>query len=100
MLNKMKVGTKIAGAFGCMLLVVLGLGLLALNRLSAVNDRALDVRDNWLPSVTRLGGLAAAIESSRRGELRYVVADTDALRGPARADVQNRIADVDARRAD
>jgi methyl-accepting chemotaxis protein len=100
MLNQMKIGTKVAGAFGCILLVVLGLGLLALNRLSAVNDHAVDLRDDWLPSTLALGTLLTAAQNARVGEARYLAADNEATRDAERTELRMRIAKADAVRAD
>jgi methyl-accepting chemotaxis protein len=77
MLNRLTIGTKIAGAFGVILLVVVALGLTAMNRLSAVNDRAADMRDNWLPSVATLGALEDAVDRVRLVEARFLLAETD-----------------------
>jgi methyl-accepting chemotaxis protein len=100
MLNRMKIGTKLAGAYGCVLLVVIGFGLFALNRVSVVNDRALDMRDHWLPSTLAQGRLLAAVEHARVGEARYVLADGVAARDAERRELRGRIAAVDALRAD
>jgi methyl-accepting chemotaxis protein len=96
----MMIGTKVAGAFGCVLLVVLGLGLVALNRLAAVNDRALDVRDNWLPSTVTQGRLLAAVENVRVGEAWYFLSDSEAGRATTHEDLRGRLAAVDSLRAD
>ena len=80
MLNRLTIGTKIAGAFGLILLVVLALGLTAMNRLSAVNDRAADIRDNWLPSVAAIGALTEEVQNVRLSEARFVLAANDEQR--------------------
>jgi methyl-accepting chemotaxis protein len=55
MLQNLKIRTKVTFAFGFTLFVCVALGLFALQRLSAVNERAADVRDNWLPATAALG---------------------------------------------
>lgn len=57
-LNNVKISNKVAGAFGFVLLITLALGLFATARLSAVNDSAADMRDNWLPATRSLGDFA------------------------------------------
>jgi methyl-accepting chemotaxis protein len=99
MLNRMTIGTKVTGAFGCVLLVVLGLGLLALNRLSVVNDHAIEVRDNWLPSTVVQGKLLSAVEAVRISEARYLAADNEA-RDAAGKELRERLAQADAMRRD
>ena len=51
MLNNMKLATKLFGSFLIVLALMAGLGLFALNRLAIVNDSAVDLATNWMPSV-------------------------------------------------
>ena len=44
-LTNLRVHTKILCAFGLMLSMMLGVSLAAINRLSAINDHAADVRN-------------------------------------------------------
>jgi methyl-accepting chemotaxis protein len=76
-LNSLTIRTKITGAFALVLLMVLGFGLIALNQLSAINDRAADIRDNWLPSTSVQGQLLGALQDYRVYEARYALAETD-----------------------
>jgi methyl-accepting chemotaxis protein len=66
------------GAFGLVLLFTAGLGLFSLAKLSAVNDAAADIRDNWLPSTEMLGRLGMAIEQYRIREARHLISTGDA----------------------
>ena len=98
MLANLKVRTKIAGGFSLVLLVILGVGLTAIDRLSAINDHAVDVRDNWLPSTGALGVLLDAFEDLRVYEARCMLADNDHERQQSTADVTQRIQTVERRR--
>ena len=98
-LNRLTIRTKIVGAFGLVLLLVVGLGLTAVNRLAAVNARAKDVRDNWLPSTVAQGNLLSTLKDLRIAEARYVMASSDGEREDARTAVGDREADVDRYRA-
>ena len=53
---------KVIGALALILLVTCGLGFFAIERLSAVNDAAHDIRANWLPSVRLLGQVSTLTE--------------------------------------
>src|SRR5262249_49446091 len=66
------------GAFGLVLLFTAGLGLFSLAKLSAVNEAAADIRDNWLPSTELLGRLGMTIEQYRIREARHLIAASDA----------------------
>ena len=75
----LSIRTKVFAAFGLVFLVVLALGLLAISRLSALNDTAADIRDNWLPSTGLAGEMSSALEF-RRGLARPLHPRTDRQR--------------------
>ena len=79
-LANLKVRSKIYGMLGFMMLLILIVGLVAIGRLSAVNDRAADIRDNWLPSANVLGKLIDAVQDFRVFEARAILADSDTER--------------------
>ena len=90
-LNRLTIRAKIMLAFGFVLTIVVGLGLLSLNRLSAINDRAADVRDNWLTSTGVLGELLAAVEDARIYQARSALATSDQARLPLAAEARARM---------
>jgi methyl-accepting chemotaxis protein len=51
----------------------IAMGAFGLSRTSAVNDAALEVRDNWLPSTVSIGKLALGLETYRNIEARLVL---------------------------
>jgi methyl-accepting chemotaxis protein len=99
MLNRLTIGTKIAGAFGVLILIVIALGLTAMNRISNVNGHVVDLRDNWMPSISAQATLGSAVSFARAGEARLAMAATDADRQAAAQDLQQRLDTVDQRRA-
>jgi methyl-accepting chemotaxis protein len=98
-LANLKVRSKIYGVLGCMILLTLLVGLVAINRLSAVNDRAADIRDNWLPSASVLGKLLDALQDYRVYEARVIVAETDTERQTANSELAGRLQTVEQQRA-
>ncbi len=66
--------TKILTAFGSLVLAVLGLGLLAIVQMSHMAGKAADVRDNWLPSATKIGVLHANVNLYRLAEANSMLA--------------------------
>jgi methyl-accepting chemotaxis protein len=54
--DRYSIRTKVLAAFGIVLLATIGLGLLSISRMGALNDAAAEIRDDYLPS-TRLLGL-------------------------------------------
>ncbi|MTJ80664.1 MAG: HAMP domain-containing protein [Telmatospirillum sp.] len=64
---------KILISYGGLFAVGLGLALFGLNRTSVVNDAAITVRDNWLPSVETLARLGASFDLVRNKEARLII---------------------------
>ncbi len=75
-LSTISIRTKIIAAFACVLITTVALGLLAQNRLSAVNDAAAEIRDNWLPSTRILGKIAQLAELYRQQEAAAILMTT------------------------
>jgi methyl-accepting chemotaxis protein len=95
MLNRLSISTKVVGAFAVVLLVTICLGLVAMNRLSAVNDKSADIRDNWMPSVAVLGDLLGALQRTRLYEARAAMAASDAVRQTEVAQLRQELDDTD-----
>jgi methyl-accepting chemotaxis protein len=65
---------RVIAAFAKVLFVTVGLGILSIQKLSAVNDQAAIIRDGWLPSTRALGDVFIMTERVRTGELAYALA--------------------------
>jgi methyl-accepting chemotaxis protein len=72
-LSNISIRNKIIAAFACVLVTTIGLGLLAQNRLSAVNAAAAEIRDNWLPSTRLLGKISQISEMYRQQEAAIIL---------------------------
>ena len=64
-------------SFAIVMLFTFGLGVFAIERLSSVNYKAAEIRDNWLPAVKAIGNLRAAFDFYRILEGAHVVSLTD-----------------------
>jgi len=73
----LSIRAKVMAAFGAILVVTLGLGLFAVDRLSSVNAEAAGVRDNYLPSTRYLGVIAGLSERFRLVQDLMINAETD-----------------------
>jgi methyl-accepting chemotaxis protein len=60
LLNNVSIRSKVVGAFVLILIVTTALGVFSLQRLSAVNDGARDVVNNWLVATRALGSFSTA----------------------------------------
>ena len=81
--TNLSIRTKVLSAFGLVFIATCALGLFGMRQTSVVNDAALEVRDDWLPSTGALGNMAIAIENYRINESRVMIAalskEADAL---------------------
>jgi methyl-accepting chemotaxis protein len=77
--------TKVTAAFALVLAATVGLGIVAIDRLAALNATAAEIRDNWLPSTRDIGMLAALSERYRLIEALAVMADEDGRKAMEKA---------------
>jgi methyl-accepting chemotaxis protein len=77
MLDNLAIRAKIPLGFAVVLAIVVVLGMLSINRLSAVNDNAEEVRDHFLPSTGQMSKLLTSIYSFRLRESRYLLVAAD-----------------------
>lgn len=78
--NNWSIRTKVAIAFGFVLAVTVSLGLVSLQRMSAVNDAAAEIRDDWLLGTRLLGDVAFNSMRYRQVEAAAVLASSDEAR--------------------
>ncbi|XAH21513.1 methyl-accepting chemotaxis protein [Xylophilus sp. GW821-FHT01B05] len=71
-----KMGSKLAVAFGLMVLLVLGLGGVALASLARINGNVVEIAGNWLPSVEALGNMRVNANRLRLAEGTLVMSRT------------------------
>ena len=84
----LSIQTKVMAAFVAVFLTTLALGLFSLSETASVNDKALDVRDNWLPSTVALGDLEGAVVAVQAREAEFLVAAADKTPGRLAAAAQ------------
>jgi len=69
--------SKLISVFGCLLLVMLALGLFSMNRMSAIDNAASDLRDNRVPSLAGLVDLIQDYSAFQLSEARNILAGSD-----------------------
>ncbi len=77
MFSSMKLKTKLASGFLSILLLMIGLGTLAINRLVVVNDQAKEMSENWLPSVRYTSALNTNTSDFRIAEYGHILSQTE-----------------------
>jgi methyl-accepting chemotaxis protein len=93
-LNNISVRTKIIGAFALVLAVTIALGVFAIQRLSAVNDNAVELSANYLLAATKLGEVNGSAMRFRQLEATHILATTAAERAEEEATLASTLDDV------
>jgi len=74
--SKLSIRTKLVSVIVFMLVVISGLGLLAIRSMQTSNAHTVDIATNWLPSVRMLGELRADINLFRVALRAHLLAET------------------------
>ena len=75
-MSNLSIRTKIVAVIAFMLVVMSGLGLLAVRSMQAINAHTVDIAESWLPSVRVLGELRTDINLFRIALRAHVMAET------------------------
>ena len=94
MFNNMKLATKLFGSFVVVLVLMVGLGIFSMTRLSIVNDAADDLATNWMPSVRSVLVTKANLNRIRILELRSILETEPSAIAAAENESVERIAAV------
>ncbi|WP_160938863.1 methyl-accepting chemotaxis protein [Teichococcus coralli] len=80
-LNRLNIRSKMLAAFGLLLAISIGNGLYGASQLQQLNESMLDIRENWLPSVKKLGAMQLMASRERVRAARLIAtADPEARR--------------------
>ena len=69
----LKIRTKLLGAFVAVLALMTVVGLLGVQRMTAMNEIARDINENWMPSIGILTDLRGAVSKTKVIEYRYII---------------------------
>jgi methyl-accepting chemotaxis protein len=76
MFAKFSIRAKITAVVAFLLIVMAGMGLLAVRNMQAMNANTVDITTNWLPSVRALGDLRAGVITYRNVVREHMLAET------------------------
>jgi methyl-accepting chemotaxis protein len=76
MLAKFSIRAKITAVIALLLIVMTGMGLLAVRNMRAINASTVDIQTNWLPSVRVVSDLRASIGSYRNLVREHLLSET------------------------
>jgi len=87
---RLSIRSILLGLFGLMAVIIAGQGLLSVAKISQVNEAAVDIQTNWLPSVRSLGQLGYTISAYRNGLARQVLSTDPAEMARIEKSLQDR----------
>ena len=94
----LSIRSLLVGLFALMALIVGGEGMLAINKIAAVNASVTDLANNWLPSVDVVRRINAIAEQYRVYQARHVMAASDAEMAAQEAAIAKTAEALDAAR--
>ncbi|WBV44884.1 methyl-accepting chemotaxis protein [Pseudoroseomonas cervicalis] len=100
MLGRLRLRSKLLGAFGLLILLSAGLGGAGLMQLRAVNENLIEVHGNWLPSIRAVGQLQYTVSRERTRAARYIGTADAATRERVLREVQQISDEVERRFAE
>jgi methyl-accepting chemotaxis protein len=98
-LSNMSIRAKVIGAFAAVLAVTLGLGGFAMERLSAVNNTAVGLAEDNVPSLVMTSRLQSVAKRFRISEAQHIIAATDADRAAVEKDLAGAVDEMKKLRA-
>lgn len=98
MIRNFNLGTRLALGFGLLAFIIIVQGVIALNKMSAMNSHQKEVSDNWMPSIMAIAKVRYTITRYRVFALRTLVdtgniANAEARLNDAGQDVDKALAD-------
>ena len=78
LLSDLRVGLRLAVGFGLLLLLVLLMGLFAINRVQRIHQDVVDVSDVLMPNSERMAAINDNLNQMRRAELQLMLGGGEA----------------------
>ena len=76
MLASLSIRAKITTVLAFLLIAMMGMGLLAVSKMQAINANAVDIQTSWLPSIRLLGELRAGVITYRNVIRQHMLSET------------------------
>ena len=80
-MGNLKISTRLAGAFGLLVLLLVGLAVSAYSQLSSIHDDTLDLADSWLPSVQVVNQMQTQATGDRVAVATHILNTDEAAMG-------------------
>ena len=80
-MGNLKISTRLAGAFGLLVLLLVGMAVAAYSQLSSIHDDTLDLADKWLPSVQVVNQMQTQATGNRVAVATHILNTDEAAMG-------------------
>ncbi len=90
----LSIRSMLMGAFGLMGAIIIGQGLFALNKVTAVNNSTVEFSTNWLPSVSTALNLGLSASRARLAIVKHILS-TDAEKPQTEKDIETQLTAID-----
>ena len=80
-MGNLKISTRLTGAFGLLVLLLVGMAVAAYSQLSSINEDTLDLADNWLPSVQVVNQMQTQATGNRVAVATHILNTDEAAMG-------------------
>ena len=80
-MGNLKISTRLAGAFGLLVLLLVGMAVAAYSQLSSIHDDTLDLADKWLPSVQVVNQMQTQATGNRVSVATHILNTDEAAMG-------------------
>ena len=80
-MGNLKISTRLAGTFGLLVLLLVGMAVAAYSQLSSINEDTLDLADNWLPSVQVVNQMQTQATGDRVAVATHILNTDEAAMG-------------------
>jgi methyl-accepting chemotaxis protein len=97
-LRNVSIRTKVAAAFGMLLLLIGAVGFFAIDRLARVNATTVDINTHWLPSIRYIGEVRYNMARHRAILSRHVMVTEPAQKAQVEERIKVALQSVDAAR--
>jgi methyl-accepting chemotaxis protein len=74
----LNIRARLLSGFGLVLLLAVGQGLFGMYQMKLVDDKSMEIADNWLPSVKQVSDMNTNTSDYRVAQLQHVLADNEA----------------------
>jgi methyl-accepting chemotaxis protein len=93
-ITRLRIGVKLALGIGALGMLAWGIGLYSMHGMAAMDGATSLVRDDYLPSISRVGRIGLALERLREHENRLLAAETTEQRAQAMLALSDADSDV------